>query len=144
MMARDRTEPLYPIGIVAKMVDCHPQTLRLYERHGLLEPSRSEGNVRLYSDADVELIQQIQTLTQDMGINLAGVDLVLRMRDQIEEMTRQHQSALEQTRREIEKRFRDIIRSMEAELHALRAELAARRREEALVRIRRGLPGGKE
>jgi len=144
MMARSRSEPLYPIGIVAKMVDCHPQTLRLYERHGLLEPSRSEGNVRLYSDADVELIQQIQTLTQDMGINLAGVDLVLRMREQMEEMTRQHQSALEQTRREIEERFTDVIRRMEVELQVLREELAARRREEAIVRIRRGLPEGNQ
>jgi len=143
-MTRSRSEPLYPIGIVAKMVDCHPQTLRLYERHGLLEPSRSEGNVRLYSDADVELIQQIQTLTQDMGINLAGVDLVLRMREQMEEMTRQHQSALEQTRREIEERFTDVIRRMEVELQVLREELAARRREEAIVRIRRGLPEGNQ
>jgi len=144
MMTRSRSEPLYPIGIVAKMVDCHPQTLRLYERHGLLEPSRSEGNVRLYSDADVELIQQIQTLTQDMGINLAGVDLVLRMREQMEEMTRQHQSALEQTRREIEERFTDVIRRMEVELQVLREELAVRRREEAIVRIRRGLPEGNQ
>ena len=141
-MAHTRNEPLYPISVVAKMVSCHPQTLRLYERHGLVAPSRSDGNVRLYSEADVELINQIQALTRDMGVNLAGVDLVLRMRVQMAEMVGRHQAMVEQMRQETETRFREAIRAMEAELEAVRDELAAHGRQESIVRVRRGLPEG--
>ena len=139
-MPHGKQDPLYSIGVVAKMLDCHPQTLRLYERHGLVAPSRSDGNVRLYSEADVELIHQIQTLTQDMGVNLAGVDLVLRMRAQMAEVVHGHAAMIEQMRQEVEQRFRETIREMEQELVALRDIVSAREREGAMVRVPRELP----
>ncbi len=74
----------YHISNVARMFDIHPQTLRLYEREGLLEPSRSEGNTRLYSDDDLKQLKIILNLTRDLGVNLAGVDVVLNMRQRIE------------------------------------------------------------
>lgn len=139
-MAHGKDEPLYSISVVAKMLSCHPQTLRLYERHGLVAPSRSGGNVRLYSEADVELVHQIQTLTRDMGINLAGVDLVLRMRAQMAEAVEEQQALMEQVRQEVEARLQKAMGELETELAALREELAAQGREGAIVRVRRKLP----
>ena len=74
----------YHISNVARMFDIHPQTLRLYEREGLLRPSRSEGNTRLYSDEDLKQLEIILNLTRDLGVNLAGVEIVLNMRQKIE------------------------------------------------------------
>lgn len=74
----------YHISNVARMFDIHPQTLRLYEREGLLMPSRSEGNTRLYSDEDLKQLEIILNLTRDLGVNLAGVEVVLNMRQKIE------------------------------------------------------------
>jgi MerR family transcriptional regulator/heat shock protein HspR len=71
---------------VARLVECHPQTLRMYERVGLLAPGRSEANIRLYSQADVDRVRQIKRLTQEMGVNLAGVEVVLRLLDRMEKM----------------------------------------------------------
>ena len=85
-MLSDREEPLYQISVVARLVECHPQTLRMYERMGLVAPERSEANIRLYSDDDVERVQQIKRLTQEMGVNLAGVEVVLRLLDRLEKM----------------------------------------------------------
>lgn len=85
-MLKDNQEPLYHISIVARLVECHPQTLRMYERMGLVAPGRSNSNVRLYSDADVERVRQIKRLTQEMGVNLAGVEVVLRLLDRMERM----------------------------------------------------------
>ena len=85
-MRADREEPLYHISVVARLVECHPQTLRMYERVGLVAPGRSEANIRLYSEADVERVQQIKRLTQEMGVNLAGVEVVLRLLDRMERM----------------------------------------------------------
>ncbi len=85
-MRRDRDEPRYQIGVAAKMLECHPQTLRLYEREGLIEPERSDAGVRLYCDADIELLRRIQRFTQELGVNLAGVSIILRLLDQIEEL----------------------------------------------------------
>ncbi len=86
---------LYTIGVVAKMYDIHPQTLRLYEREGLLKPSRTEGNTRLYSDEDLERLEFILFLTREMGVNLAGVDIILNMKEQIEELQKQIDQLLE-------------------------------------------------
>ena len=88
-MLRDDDIPLYMIGIAAQMLSIHPQTLRLYEREGLVNPGRSEGNTRLYSQRDVERIKFILHLTRDMGVNLAGVEVILKMREQMEEMQRE-------------------------------------------------------
>jgi len=85
-MRRHRDEARYQIGVAARMLECHPQTLRLYEREGLIEPERSDAGVRLYCDADIELLRRIQRFTQDLGVNLAGVSIILRLVDQIEEL----------------------------------------------------------
>ena len=79
----------YMISAVAELYKLHPQTLRLYERVGLLKPSRSEGNTRLYTDSDLERLDVILTLTREMGVNLAGIEIILNMREKMAEM--QHQ-----------------------------------------------------
>jgi MerR family transcriptional regulator/heat shock protein HspR len=76
----------YMISVVAKSYDIHPQTLRLYEREGLLKPSRTEGNTRLYSEEDLRQLEVILNLTRDLGVNLAGVEIVLNMRRKMEQM----------------------------------------------------------
>ena len=82
MMEKMATEPVYVISIAAKKVEMHPQTLRLYERMGLVKPARLGLN-RLYSDADIERLRQIQRLTQEMGVNLAGVEVILRLTEEL-------------------------------------------------------------
>jgi MerR family transcriptional regulator/heat shock protein HspR len=79
-------EPCYVISVAARMVELHPQTLRHYERVGLVVPARSPGNVRLYSPRDIERLRKICRLTDELGINLAGVDVILRLTDTIEEL----------------------------------------------------------
>lgn len=87
------------IGAVAEITQVHPQTLRYYERVGLITPKRGKGNVRFYTQSDVERIRRIKVLTQDMGVNLAGVEIILRLSDQIEKL-RQEKEALERQKRE--------------------------------------------
>ena len=79
-------EPVYMISIVAKIFDIHPQTLRQYERENLITPSRSDGRIRLYSQRDIEKIKTILRLTRELGVNLAGVDVVMRLKDKMEMM----------------------------------------------------------
>jgi MerR family transcriptional regulator/heat shock protein HspR len=88
-MARARNKAGYMISAVADMFEIHPQTLRLYEREGLLLPSRSEGNTRLYTEEDIERLQVILKLTRDLGVNLAGVEIILNMRAKMEAMQAQ-------------------------------------------------------
>src|ERR1041384_3948826 len=76
----------FTISAVAEEFDVHPQTLRLYEREGLLKPSRSEGNTRLYTDTDLERLELILSLTRDLGVNLAGVEIILNMREKMDAM----------------------------------------------------------
>jgi MerR family transcriptional regulator/heat shock protein HspR len=99
---KDAKEPkrYYHISSVAKMYDIHPQTLRLYEREGLLKPSRSEGNTRLYSAEDLKRLEVILNLIRDLGINLAGVEVVLNMRQKIEEIEGEVNQFLELVRKE--------------------------------------------
>jgi MerR family transcriptional regulator/heat shock protein HspR len=85
----DRTKPLYMIGVVAQMLDVHPQTLRFYEKKGLLRPSRTEGRTRMYSAEDVEELARLLRLTRDLGVNLAGVEIIIRMRRRMVEMQKQ-------------------------------------------------------
>src|ERR1700688_4339705 len=87
--ARKRAKAGYMISAVAELYKLHPQTLRLYERVGLLKPSRSEGNTRLYTDSDLERLDVILTLARDMGVNLAGIEIILNMREKMVEMERQ-------------------------------------------------------
>jgi MerR family transcriptional regulator/heat shock protein HspR len=79
----------FTISAVAEEFDLHPQTLRLYEREGLLKPSRSDGNTRLYTDADLERLELILSLTRDLGVNLAGVEIILNMREKMDAMQRE-------------------------------------------------------
>ncbi|PTB87818.1 MerR family transcriptional regulator [cyanobacterium G8-9] len=92
-------EPVYLISVVATMLDIHPQTLRQYEREGLVEPSRTQGRMRLYSQRDIERMKLILRLTRQMGVNLAGVDIVLQLKEQIDEM----QKEIDQLRDELSK-----------------------------------------
>ncbi|MBI4498123.1 MAG: MerR family transcriptional regulator [Chloroflexi bacterium] len=82
-------EPCYVISVVARMLGMHAQTLRYYERMGLIVPSRTRGNIRLYSEEDVARLRQIKRLMDDLGVNLAGAEVILRMRDRIEDLERQ-------------------------------------------------------
>jgi MerR family transcriptional regulator/heat shock protein HspR len=92
-------EPVYLISVVATMLDIHPQTLRQYEREGLVEPSRTQGRMRLYSQRDIERMKLILRLTRQMGVNLAGVDLVLQLKEQIDEMQKEMDSLREELRK---------------------------------------------
>jgi len=86
MARRKKTEGAYTISVVANQFSVHPQTLRLYEREGLLKPSRTEGNTRLYDEADMQRLEVILSLTRDLGVNLAGVEIILNMREKMEQM----------------------------------------------------------
>jgi MerR family transcriptional regulator, heat shock protein HspR len=86
---KKRARAGYMISAVAELYKLHPQTLRLYERVGLLKPSRSEGNTRLYTDSDLERLDVILTLTREMGVNLAGIEIILNMREKMAEMQSQ-------------------------------------------------------
>src|SRR5690349_21288056 len=88
-MTTDRGKPLYMIGVVADMLNVHPQTLRFYEKKGLVRPSRTEGQTRMYSAEDVEELARLLRLTRDLGVNLAGVEIVLKMRRRMIEMQKQ-------------------------------------------------------
>src|SRR5256884_926953 len=90
--AKKRAKAGYMISSVAELYKLHPQTLRLYERVGLLKPSRSQGNTRLYTDADLERLEVILTLARDMGVNLAGIEIILNMREKMIEMEKQMRS----------------------------------------------------
>src|SRR5512143_3146997 len=115
-----REHRLFMISVVSEMLGIHPQTLRLYEREGFIKPKRSVGNTRLYSEDDVEKLEMILRLTRELGVNLAGVEVILSMREKMEQMQRE---------------MDETIRHLRTEL-----ELEIRRREEmrnALVPVRR-------
>ena len=82
----DFDKPLYVISVAAELVDMHPQTLRLYERKGLIEPSRSAGKTRLYSQRNIEQLREIRRLTQELGVNLAGVEEIIRLRSRLDHL----------------------------------------------------------
>lgn len=82
-------EPVYLISVVAKILAIHPQTLRQYEREGLVEPGRTDGKMRLYSQRDIDKIKMILRLTRDLGVNLAGVDIILRLKDKLDEQDKE-------------------------------------------------------
>src|ERR1700754_1843036 len=104
-----RSKAAYMISAVAEQYEIHPQTLRLYEREGLLKPSRSEGNTRLYTDEDLERLEVILKLTRDLGVNLAGVEIILNMRERMEEMQRQIGQFVSSLNTEIHQRSRPAM-----------------------------------
>jgi len=99
--AKRKARAGYMISAVAELYKLHPQTLRLYERVGLLKPSRSEGNTRLYTDTDLERLEVILTLTREMGVNLAGIEIILNMREKMAEMQEQMKAFTEFVQREL-------------------------------------------
>ncbi len=111
----------YMISAVAELYKVHPQTLRLYERQGLLKPSRSEGNTRLYTDDDLARLEVILTLTREMGVNLAGIEIILNMREKMAQM--QHQ-------------VEEFVHMMQEEMVRSFATLQDRAPRNAIVRVR--------
>ncbi|MFQ5960073.1 MAG: heat shock protein transcriptional repressor HspR [Candidatus Methylomirabilales bacterium] len=117
-----KKKPYYMISVVAEMFNVHPQTLRTYEREGLIRPARTQGNTRLYSQADLERIELILRLTNELKVNLAGVEVILNMREQMEQMRR------------------EVAETFEAVLRVVGEELLHRRQSPGLVPVgRRGL-----
>jgi MerR family transcriptional regulator, heat shock protein HspR len=101
MPTKRRSKGAYMISAVAEMYEIHPQTLRLYEREGLLKPSRTEGNTRLYTDDDLERLEFILNLARELGVNISGIAIILQMRERMEEMNRQMQSFVDYVRTEM-------------------------------------------
>src|SRR6266699_1394709 len=123
-MTKRRSKGAYMISAVAEMYGIHPQTLRLYEREGLLKPSRTEGNTRLYTDEDLQRLEFILNLARDLGVNISGIAIILQMRERMEEMQRQIQ---------------DFVKAIQQEVMA-RAGAAADPSRGAIVPIRRVFP----
>ena len=122
-MTKRKSKGAYMISAVAEMYGIHPQTLRLYEREGLLKPSRTEGNTRLYTDEDLQRLEFILTLARDLAVNISGIAIILQMRERREEMQRQSQ---------------DVVKFMQAEvLSRASAAAAADPSKGAIVPLRR-------
>ena len=126
---RKKAKAGYMISAVAELYQLHPQTLRLYERVGLLKPSRSQGNTRLYTDGDLERLEVILNLTRELGVNLAGIEIILNMRDKMSEMQAQMEAFTKFVRNEVarnlgipdERRSRNaIVRAVPR--HAIRVQ----------------------
>jgi MerR family transcriptional regulator/heat shock protein HspR len=107
MTAKRSGRAYYMISAVAQKYNIHPQTLRLYEREGLLKPSRTEGNTRLYSEEDLEQLETILSLTRDLGVNLAGVEIILNMRRKIEAMQHEVNEFMDYVKRELSRGLGD-------------------------------------
>ena len=121
-MARREMDPrrgVYMISVAAELAGMHPQTLRIYESRGLIEPERSAGNTRLYSQEDVEKLRRIQELTGDMGMNLAGVERVLELERELERM----EARMDHVRREAERAERELRAEIERVRRSFKAEL---------------------
>ncbi|MBV9573852.1 MAG: helix-turn-helix transcriptional regulator [Acidobacteriales bacterium] len=100
-MTKRKSKGAYMISAVAEMYGIHPQTLRLYEREGLLKPSRTEGNTRLYTDEDLQRLEFILSLARDLGVNISGMAIILQMRERMEEMQRQIQEFVQYIQQEV-------------------------------------------
>lgn len=120
-MAKKRGKGAYMISAVAEMYGIHPQTLRLYEREGLLKPSRTEGNTRLYTEDDLKRLEFILSLARDMGVNISGIAIILRMREQMDMMQQQ---------------MAEFVRSIQQEVLS-RAHFNAEAAQGAIVPVRR-------
>lgn len=108
---RSENQPVFMIGVAAELCGVHPQTLRQYERLGLVVPSRAGAKNRLYSEMDIRRVQRIQRLTQEMGVNLAGVELILRLLDEMEDVRKDMEKQLEQYVIEAERRISQMLES---------------------------------
>jgi len=132
----NKDRPLYVISVAAELVDMHPQTLRLYERKGLIEPSRSSGKTRLYSQRDIEHLREIRRLTQELGVNLAGVEEIIRLRRELDELQDQMEVRIDTLQESLTERL-GIYRNQKAllqnnaEHHDVDGDAASEHTEEA-------------
>ncbi len=101
-----RGHKLYMISVVSEMLGVHPQTLRIYEREGFIRPKRSGGNTRLYSEEDVEKLEMVLRLTRELGVNLAGVEVILSMREKMEQMQREMEETIQRLREDLAREIR--------------------------------------
>lgn len=106
---RPENQPVYMIGVAAQLCGVHPQTLRQYERLGLVAPARVGSKNRLYSEADIQRVRRIQRLTQEMGVNLAGVELILRLLEEMDEMSREFEKQFLEFASEAERRLAEAM-----------------------------------
>jgi MerR family transcriptional regulator, heat shock protein HspR len=106
---RSENQPVYMIGVAAQLCGVHPQTLRQYERLGLVIPSRAGAKNRLYSEADIHRVRRIQRLTQEMGVNLAGVEVILRLLDEMEELRKDFERQFDEYREEAERHILHLL-----------------------------------
>ena len=127
MATKRKSKGAYMISAVAEMYEIHPQTLRLYEREGLLKPSRTEGNTRLYTDEDLERLEFILNLARDLGVNIAGIAIVLQMRERMEEMNRQMQNFVEYIRTEMVTRMQQASQATSGAIVPIRRPVPAPR-----------------
>lgn len=123
-MTNDRHRPVYMIGVAAELCRVHPQTLRQYERLGLVVPARVGSKNRLYSEHDIERVRQIQRLTQELGVNLAGVEIILKLLDDMEML-----------RGSFDEQFQSYVRDVEARMQAYMANSTAPVRTDAALPI---------
>ncbi len=136
MDINDRRKPLFMISVASELADMHPQTLRMYERRGLVRPKRSLKQTRLYSMEDVERLRYIQQLTNELGLNLAGVERVLELEERMESMRRE----LDRLQAQLEEAMMDATRQVEEIHRSYRRELIPLPGREIVIRGRRG-PG---
>lgn len=108
----DRDKPLYVISVAAELVDMHPQTLRLYERKGLIEPSRSAGKTRLYSQRDIEQLREIRRLTQELGVNLAGVEEIIKLRRKLDQLQDSMENRITELQGVLQSRMRSFRQAL--------------------------------
>src|SRR5437762_582186 len=108
-MTKRRSKGAYMISAVAEMYGIHPQTLRLYEREGLLKPSRTEGNTRLYTDEDLQRLEFILNLARDLGVNISGIAIILQMRERMEIMQKQMQEFVSYIQEEVMHRAHSAV-----------------------------------
>lgn len=112
MSVDERTQPRYMISVAAELVGMHPQTLRIYEAKGLVTPKRTPGNTRLYSEADLERLRLIQRLTTELGLNLAGVEIVMRLQDEVQRLGARMERLERQARDEVQRVHKQYRRDL--------------------------------
>ena len=130
--AIDKDKPLYVISVAAELVDMHPQTLRLYERKGLIEPSRSAGKTRLYSQRNIEQLREIRRLTQELGVNLAGVEEIIKLRGRLDQLQSSMERRIGQLQGQLEERIGGIRGALPAEIEDLAREMAEAEEDDGL------------
>ena len=140
MARQHKTKGSYTISVVAERFDVHPQTLRMYEREGLLQPSRTDGNTRLYTDEDIDRLDVILSLTRDLGVNLAGVEIILNMRSKMDAMQRQMRELVSYVNRSMDlaEDSEDPISNALIPIRTRMPMRARREDEESSVAARRG------